>query len=53
MDSYVDKMVAKFITGETPLTDESWQSYKNNIEMMGLDELVNVRQTAYDRWKST
>lgn len=52
MDSYVDQMVAKFITGETELTDESWKSYKDSIEMMDLNALIEVRQAAYDRWNS-
>jgi len=52
MDSYVDQMVAKFITGEIELNDETWNSYKNNINMMDLDSLVQVRQEAFDRWNS-
>lgn len=52
MDSYVDQMVAKFITGEIELSDEQWESYKNNIEMMDLATLIEVRQAAYERWAS-
>ena len=50
MDSYVDQMVAKFITGEIALDDTSWQNYINTLEMMNLKTLLETRQIAYDRW---
>lgn len=52
MDSYVDQMVAKFVTGEMELNDETWASYLNNLNMMDLASLIEVRQAAYDRWNS-
>ena len=52
MDSYVDQMVARFITGEVEITDETWNSYLEQLNMMDLDTLVEVRQAAYDRWNS-
>lgn len=52
MDSYVDQMVAKFVIGELELNDSTWADYLNNLEMMDLASLIEVRQTAYDRWNS-
>lgn len=50
MDSYVDQMVAKFITGEVELTDAAWAEFTGTLESMDLASLVEVRQAAYDRW---
>lgn len=44
------KMEAKFITGETPLTE--WDNYVAAIENMGLADIVAAKQAAYDRWNS-
>ena len=52
MDSFVDQSVAKFITGETEITDETWNEYLENLEMMDLQTLIDVRQAAYDRWNA-
>lgn len=52
MDSYVDQMVAKFITGEIELTDDSWNNYLDQLNMMDLETLTEVRQAAYDRWNA-
>ena len=40
------------ITGEVEITDETWNSYLEQLNMMDLDTLVEVRQAAYDRWNS-
>lgn len=50
--SYVDQMRAKFITGVEPLTDASWDAYVNEINKMGIDELLKIKQAAYDRWNA-
>lgn len=51
LDSYVDQMVAKFITGAIDIHDDAqWQEYLNNIEMMDVATLIETRQAAYDRW---
>lgn len=50
MDSYVDQMEAKFIMGETPISE--WDNYVNTLKNMGVDEMIRIRQDAYDRWNS-
>ncbi len=50
--SYVDQMRAKFITGVEPLTDASWDTYVNTISNMGIEDLLQIKQAAYDRWNA-
>ena len=46
--NYVDQMRAKFITGVEPL--DHWDSYLAEIERMGIGDVLEIMQTAYDRW---
>lgn len=46
---YVDEMQAKFITGAADI-DKEWDAYVATCEQMGLEEVLEVYQAAYDRW---
>lgn len=48
LTTYVEQMEAKFITGVEPLSN--WDKFVSTIESMGIEEYVEVYQTAYDRW---
>jgi putative aldouronate transport system substrate-binding protein len=48
LNSYVEQMIAMFITGGTPLTE--WDSYVAKVKKMGSDDLVKVYQAAYDSY---
>ncbi|NSW91460.1 MAG: extracellular solute-binding protein [Firmicutes bacterium] len=48
IDTYVDDMRAKFITGEVSF--DTWNAYVANIEKMGLSEYRKIVQTALDRY---
>ncbi len=37
---YVDESLARFVIGEMPLTDESWQDYLTTLKDMGLETFV-------------
>lgn len=50
LGKYVDEMQAEFITGETELTDDTWESYVKEIEGMKLDEYMKIQQAAYERY---
>lgn len=50
LDTYIEQMEAKFITGAEPFS--KWEDYVKTIERMGLAELVDIYQEAYDTWKS-
>ncbi len=51
LQSYVEQMEAKFITGVEPLSN--WDKYVKTIEDMNIKEYVQVYQDAYDRWKDS
>lgn len=46
---YVEEMKAKFITGVADIESE-WDEYVAQCEAMGLNEVLEVYQAAYDRW---
>lgn len=50
LDNYFEQMEAKFITGAESI-DENWDEYVKTLEGLGIDELVEIHQDAYDRWK--
>ncbi|NGP46185.1 extracellular solute-binding protein [Bacillaceae bacterium SIJ1] len=52
IDSYFEQMEAKFITGAQPI-DETWDEYVETLQQLGIDELVELNQAAYDRWLET
>jgi putative aldouronate transport system substrate-binding protein len=51
MDNYVSMMDAKFITGEIKF--DEWNRYLAELKRLGLDDMVAVRQGAYQRYEST
>ena len=52
LNSYADQMRSQFITGVEPLNDNTWNAYVNEINNMGLNDLIEIIQAAYDRWNS-
>lgn len=49
LNSYVEQMEAKFITGVEPLSN--WDNYVDTIEKMNIERYVEIYQDAYNRWK--
>ena len=49
IDSYVKQMRAQFITGVADL-DRDWDRYARTINDMGINDVIRIIQTAYDRW---
>jgi putative aldouronate transport system substrate-binding protein len=49
LQSYIEQMEAKFITGVEPLSN--WDNYVDTIKKMNIDEYTTIYQDAYDRWK--
>lgn len=45
--NYVSQMTAKFITGFEPLS--KWNEFVSQVQKMGIDEVMAVKQAAYDR----
>ncbi|WP_106769751.1 extracellular solute-binding protein [Paenibacillus faecalis] len=50
LNTYVEQMEAKFVTGQEPLSN--WDSYVAQVKKMGSDRIVELYQGAYDRWNS-
>lgn len=46
---YVDESRDKFIKGDMPLSD--WNKYVEKIKQMGLDDYMEIQQSAYDRYR--
>ncbi|MEK4356508.1 ABC transporter substrate-binding protein [Paenibacillus sp. FSL M7-1455] len=50
LNTYVQQMEAKFVTGQEPLSN--WDKYVAQLKKMGADRIVELYQGAYDRWNS-
>lgn len=47
MSTYISQMHGKFITGQEDL-DTGWDNYLNQLEKMGLPEVLEIYQNVYD-----
>lgn len=47
IDTYVNESAVAFITGNRPLSQ--WDAYLDELNRMGLEDYLEVAQTAYDR----
>ena len=50
VETYVEAEILRFVTGAVALTPESYQSFVDTAVGMGLDEMVEIYQNAYDRY---
>ncbi|MBO1910483.1 hypothetical protein J4G37_37565, partial [Microvirga sp. 3-52] len=50
IDSYVEQMEAKFITGQEPM--ENWDKYLETLDKMKVDRLVELYDQAYQDYNS-
>ncbi|MCK9479501.1 MAG: extracellular solute-binding protein [Firmicutes bacterium] len=48
--TYVDEMFLKFVLGREPL--DKFDEYTSRIRQLGIDEIIKIKQTAYDRFIS-
>jgi putative aldouronate transport system substrate-binding protein len=48
INAYIVESTAKFITGEADIAAE-WDNYVKALEQMGLQDVIDVYQAAYDR----
>jgi len=49
IETYVDESLVNFIIGNKPMTE--WDSYAQEVNHMGMDEVIGIYQDAYDRWQ--
>lgn len=50
IESYVQQMEAKFITGDEELTQENFDAYVTGLFDRGLQDYIDLKQSIYDRW---
>lgn len=48
VETYVDEMVMKFITGRESL--DNWDAYVAKVEQMGIGKVLDIYQNALDAW---
>lgn len=48
IDAYIAENTAKFITGELDIAT-NWDTYMSDLQKMGLQDVYDVYQAAYDR----
>lgn len=50
--SYAEEMWFSFISGDTPINDETWKAFLDQMDAMGLAEVTAARQAALDRYNA-
>lgn len=50
ISTYATEMLMKFIMGMEPLNDETWSTYIARIDEMGIQNCIDMKQAAYDRY---
>lgn len=48
--TYCTEMVASFIVGQTELTEANFETFRNNLVSMGIEDCQAIYQTAADRY---
>lgn len=51
ISTYVNEMLYKFLEGQTPINDSTFNAYLAQLKTLGLDTAVKNRQSAEDRFK--
>src|SRR5699024_2714233 len=49
IDKYVEEMRDKFISGDVSL--EQWDEYVDTVQSMNLEEYMEIKEAAYERYK--
>ena len=52
INAHISEMTAKFIIGDVDV-EEGWAKYISDLEAMGLQEVIDAYQSAYDRYIDT
>jgi putative aldouronate transport system substrate-binding protein len=52
VNSYVAETSMKFIIGDLPINDETWEEYLDNMNKMGLEEVISIKQDALNTYLS-
>lgn len=50
MEDYAHPMIVNYIMGREELTEDSFKAYQDKLHELGLDEYLQLKQTAYERF---
>ena len=50
INTYIDEMVVKFITGQEPLA--SFDAYQERLQQMGVERAIEIKQAGLDRYNA-
>ncbi|RAP73561.1 extracellular solute-binding protein [Paenibacillus montanisoli] len=50
INTYVNEMFQKWVMGNQPVDDKTFDAFVGKMKEMGLDEMVQIQQAAYDRY---
>ncbi len=45
----VQEYMTKFMTGDMELTEDTWQAFQDKLESLGIGEMQEIVQTAFER----
>jgi hypothetical protein len=48
---YIEYSLTWFVTGDTPLTDETWAAFEAELTELGMPEVIGIWQAAVDRYE--
>ena len=46
LGAYAETTMLRFVTGDIALTDENWDAYVNKLDDLGLQEMIDIWQSA-------
>jgi putative aldouronate transport system substrate-binding protein len=49
LNKYLEQQITEFVTGKTPISDETYQRFLDQAKKLGADDLLNMYNTAYKR----
>ncbi|MFL1674451.1 extracellular solute-binding protein [Paenibacillus dendritiformis] len=49
LNKYLEQKLTEFVTGKTPINDETYQQFLDQAKKLGADELLHMYDTAYTR----
>ena len=50
INTFISENKAKFLTGELSFENGDWETFVDQVRGMGIEEAVELKQAAYDRY---
>ena len=50
ISTYATEAILKWVVSEAELTDESWAQFQSTLIDMGIEDVMEIYQDAYDRY---